>query len=94
MIDYVTIAIISLILLIIVSTVVLKMNVVVAAGVGSISGLFGAAVSYGVCYFIDPVTAVTCALAGSISSMWSSALAMYFTATHAKVIHLGIIVGG
>jgi hypothetical protein len=96
MFDELTIITVSLIILMIVAAVVFKMNLVTAAGVGSLSALFGGAIAYGTCYLIEPASAALCGAAGAIASMWSSALTLYFTMSQAAAqgVHIGLVIGG
>ncbi|UXD22032.1 hypothetical protein IPA_01015 [Ignicoccus pacificus DSM 13166] len=94
--DELTIIAVSLILLMIVASIALKMNLVTAAGVGTLSALFGGAISYGVCYFVNPASAILCGVAGSIASMWSSTLTLYFAMMQAAAqgVHIGFVISG
>ena len=87
---------ISLVLLIVVSAMVLKMNLVTAAGIGTVAALFGGTTAYAVCYFVSPASAAMCATAGAISGMWASTLTFYFAQAQASAqgIHIGLLVGG
>jgi len=93
--DSLTIIIASLIILMLVSTVVLKMNLVTVSGIGTVSAIFGGVLSYGLCYFLNPASTVLCATAGAVSSMWSSMITFYFAQAQASAhgIQIGFMIG-
>ncbi len=94
--DYLTVVIASLLILIIVAAMVLKMNLITAAGVGTISAIFGAIVSSATCWIVAPASVGLCALSGAISSMWSSTLTLYFAMMQAQAqgVHIGLVLTG
>ncbi|ALU12298.1 hypothetical protein EYM_02195 [Ignicoccus islandicus DSM 13165] len=80
--DPLLVIVLSLITLMVVTSIMFKMNVVLSAGIGSVSAAVGGLGSYLICTILFPSTSpIICATIGSISSMWSSVLTLYLSAS-------------
>ncbi len=44
-----------------------------------IASIFGGTASYLACYYFDPASALSCAIAGAISAMWASFFTLYYS---------------
>ena len=94
--DPLLVIVISLIALMVVTSVMFKMNVVLSAGIGSVSAAVGGLGSYLLCTILFPESSVVaCATIGSIASMWSSVLTLYLSANlQHQGIALNMYIGG